>query len=47
MSLRLQELQDKNKYAYKLRIEQLIKDDLQDIDGILHYQGLFYILEII
>ena len=46
MKLRLQELQDKDEYAYKLRAEQLVKD-WQDIDDVLYYQGLPYIPEII
>ena len=47
MRLRLQELQDKDKYACKLKAEQLVKDNWQDINGVLHHQGLFYIPEII
>ena len=46
MRLRLQELQDGDKHACKLRAEQLAKD-WQDIDGMLHHQGLSYVPEII
>ena len=46
MRLRLQELQDKDKHVCKLRAEQLVKD-WQDINGVLHYQGLPYVPEII
>ena len=46
MKLRLQELQDGDKHARKLRAEQLAKN-WQDIDGVLHHQGLHYVLEII
>ena len=47
MRLRLQELQNKDDHARRLRAEQLVKDDWQDIDGVLHYQGLPYVPEII
>ena len=46
MRLRLHKLQAKDKHACKLRAEQLVKD-WQDIDGMLHHQGLLYVLEII
>ena len=46
MRLRLYELQAKDKHACKLRAEQLVKD-WQNIDGMLHHQGLPYIPEII
>ena len=46
MRLRLQKLQSKDKQARKLRVEQPVKD-WQDIKGVLHHQGLPYILEII
>ena len=46
MRLRLQELQSKDKQAWKLRAKQPVKD-WQDIKGVLHYQGLPYIPEII
>ena len=46
MRLRLQELQSKDKQARKLRAEQPVKD-WQDIKGVLHYQGLPYVPEII
>ena len=46
MRLRLQELQDEDEHARKLRAAQLAKD-WQDIDGVLHYQGLPYVPEII
>ena len=44
--MRLQELQDRNKHVCKLRAGQLAKD-WQDINGVLHHQALFYVLEII
>ena len=46
MRLRLQKLQNKDKHARKLRVRQLVKDK-QDIDDVLHYQGLPYVPEII
>ena len=46
MRLRLQELQNKDKHACKLRAKQLFKD-WQDIDGVLHHKGLAYVPEII
>ena len=47
MRLRLQELPDKDKHVYKFRAKQLVKDDWQDINGVLHDQGLPYMPEII
>ena len=47
MRLRLQELQGEDKQARKLRAEQPVKDGWQDIDGMLHHQGLPYVPEII
>ena len=44
--MRLKELLDKNKHVRKLRAEQLVKD-WHDINGVLHYQGLPYVPEII
>ena len=46
MRLRLHELQAEDEHARKLRSEQLAKD-WQDIDGVLHHQGLPYVPEII
>ena len=46
MRLRLYKLQAKDKHACKLRAEQLVKD-WQDINGVLHHQGLSYVPEII
>ena len=46
MRLRLQELQSEDKQAQKLRAEQSVKD-WQDIEGVLHYQSLPYVPEII
>ena len=45
MRLRLQELEEEDKQAKKLRAEQLDKDNWEKIDSILYYQGLFYVLE--
>ena len=47
MRLRLQELQGKDEQARKLRAKQLVKDNWEDIDGVLHHQGLLYVPEII
>ena len=47
MRLRLQELQRENKQARKLKAKQLVKDGWKVINGILYYQGLPYVLEII
>ena len=47
MKLRLQKLQEEDKQAWKLKVEQLGKDDWQDINGVLYHQGLSYIPEII
>ena len=44
--LRLQELQSEDKQARKLKAEQPVKD-WQDIEGVLHHQGLPYVPEII
>ena len=47
MRLRFQELQGKDKQAQKFRAEQLVKDGQEDINSMLHYQGLLYIPKII
>ena len=47
MNLRLQELQVKEKHTCKLKAEQLVKGEWQDINGILHHQSLFYIPKMI
>ena len=47
MQLRLQELQDEDDQARKVRTEQPGNADWQDINGVLHHQGLPYIPEII
>ena len=47
MRLRLQELQGEDEQARKLKAEQPVKDGWQDIDGVLHHQGLPYVPEII
>ena len=44
--LRLHKLQVEDNHACKFRAKQLVKD-WQDIDGVLHYQGLPYVPEII
>ena len=46
MRLRLQELQSKDKQVRKFRAEQPVKD-WQDIEDVLHHQGLPYFSEII
>ena len=45
MRLKLQKLQDKDKQAQKVRAKYL--EGWNNIKKVLHYQGLFYILEII
>ena len=45
MRLRLAELQKSDKEAQKIRAEDL--DRYKDVDGVLHYQGLPFVPEII
>ena len=40
-------MQGENKQVRKLRAEQPVKESWEDIDGVLHHQGLPYIPEII
>ena len=47
MQLRLQELQDEDDQARKVRTEQPGNADWNNIDGVLHHQGLPYIPKII
>ena len=47
MRLKLQKFQDEDNQAQKVRIEQLGNANRNNIDGILHHQGLSYIPEII
>ena len=47
MRLRLQELQEEDEQAQKLRAEQPVKDGWEDINSVLHHQGLPYVPEII
>ena len=47
MRWKLQELQEEDKQARKLRAKQLVKDGWENINGVLHYQGLSYVPEII
>ena len=47
MQLKLQELQDEDKQVWKVRTEQPDNANWNNIDGVLHHQGLFYVLEII
>ena len=47
MRLRLQELQEEDKQARKLRAKQPVKDGWEDINGVLHHQSLPYVPEII
>ena len=46
MRLRLLELQELDDKTRKIRVERL-KNDYEEIDGVLHYQGLFVIPEAI
>ena len=45
MRLKLHELQAKNEQAQKTRAEH--SEGWDNIDGVLHYQGFFYVSEII
>ena len=45
MSLRLAELQESDKEAQKIRAEGL--DRYEDVNRVLHYQGLRFVPEII
>ena len=47
MRLKLQELQDESVKARKIRTEQPDNADWQDVEGVLHHQGLLYVSEII
>ena len=47
MRLRLQELQDEDDQARKVRTEQLGNANWNNIDGVLHHQGLLYVSKII
>ncbi len=44
--MRLLEFQDNNKEAKKLSLERLL-EDCKNIDKVLHYQNLSYILKVI
>ena len=46
MRLRLSELQESDNEARKIRAEGL-KDDYEEIDGVLHHQGLSFVLKAI
>ena len=46
MRLRLSELQKLDNEARKIRAEGL-KNDYEEVDGVLHYQGLPFVLEAI
>ncbi len=41
------ELQDEDKEAKKLRSEQVLPEGLEDIEQVLHHQGLPYVLKVI
>ena len=47
MWLRLQELQETDSKAHKLRKQGLQDGPYQDINGVLHYQGLLFVPEAI
>ena len=47
MKLRLQELQEKSDSDQKFRAEILRKEGKKDLEGVLHYQGLPYVPELI
>ena len=46
MCLRLSELQESDNEARKIRAERL-KNDYEEADGVLHHQGLLFVLEAI
>ena len=46
MRLQLPELQDEDKEAKALRVTSL-PEDWEDVEGVLQYRGLAYVLEII
>ena len=45
--MKLPELQDDNKEAKKLRLEQILPEGWENIKQMLHYQGPLYILKVI
>ncbi len=45
--MRLPELQDDDKEAKKLRLEQVLSEDWKDIKQVLHNQGLPYVPKVI
>lgn len=47
MRWRLQELQEEDLEAQKIWAEKLGKDSWEDLNGVLHHQGLPYVPEII
>ena len=47
MQLQLQELQETDSKAQELRQQGLCDGPYQDIDGVLHYQGFFFVLKVI
>ena len=47
MRLRLQELQDEDNQARKVRTEQSGNADWNNINGVVHHQGLSYVPEIL
>ena len=46
MRLRLSELQESDNKAQKIRAKRS-KDDYEEVDGVLHHQGLLFVLEAI
>ena len=47
MSLRLLELQESDPEAQKLKSKEQLPDGWEDIDGVLHHQGLPFVPEVI
>ncbi len=41
--MRFPKLQDDDKKAKKLRSEQILSESWEDIEQVLHYQGLLYV----
>ena len=47
MRLKLQEFQDEDNQAWKVKIEQSGNANWQDVKSVLHHQGLSYVPKII
>ena len=47
MKLRLSELQESDPEAQELKSKEQLPDGWEDIDGVLHHQGLLFVPEVI